>query len=121
MPLNKPRKALVRAPLKVAYDVGAILLELVRIPLRLWLRLAELAGAGVLATWRATWPGMLVIVRACRRLLAAAERTVTPARTAIVVALLAVAALAASQFVDYRAVEIGALDYKGVTAVAPPP
>lgn len=115
------RNSLVKAPLKVAYDLGAILLELVRIPLRLWLRLAELAGAGVLATWRAAWPLMLAFARAGRRLLAAAERAVTPARTAIVVALLAVAALAASQFVDYRAVEIGAPDYKGITAVAPPP
>jgi hypothetical protein len=37
------------------------------------------------------------------------------------VALAAIAGLAASQFVDYRAVSIGAPDYHGVAGVAPPP
>ncbi len=115
------RRSVVRAPLKVAYDVGAIVVELVRIPIGLWLRLAALAGAGVLAAWRAAWPVMAAVARAGRRFFAAAERVVTPARAAVVVALLAVAALAASQFVDYRAIEIGAPDYRGVTGVAPPP
>ncbi len=64
---------------------------------------------------------MGAVARTGRRFLAAAARVVTPARTAVVVGLFAVGALAASQFVDYRAVEIGAPDYHGVTAVAPPP
>jgi hypothetical protein len=40
---------LPRAPLRVAYEVGAIALEMVRIPLRLYLRIAEIVGNAVLA------------------------------------------------------------------------
>jgi hypothetical protein len=36
-------KGLMKAPLRVAYEVGAIALEVLRIPLRLWLRAAEIA------------------------------------------------------------------------------
>jgi hypothetical protein len=118
---RRPSESITKAPLRVAYELGAILVELVRIPLRIWLRLAEPAGTVVLALWRVVWPAARAIGRGARRLLAAAERAVTPGRTAIVIALLAVAALVASQFVDYRAVEVGAPDYHGVTAVAPPP
>ena len=114
-------RSVARAPLKVAYDVGGIVVEVVRIPIGLWLRLAALAGAVVLAAWRAAWPVLGSVARVGRRFLAAAERVVTPGRTAVVVALLAIAALVASQFVDYRAVEIGAPDYHRVTAIAPPP
>jgi hypothetical protein len=50
-----------------------------------------------------------------------AERTVTPARGLAVVVLAATIALGASQFTDYRAVEIGALSYQGLENVAPAP
>src|SRR5947208_16869994 len=53
--------------------------------------------------------------------LAAASRVVSPRRTTAFVALSAVAALAASQFVNYRAIEIGAGAYSGLAGVAPPP
>jgi hypothetical protein len=51
----------------------------------------------------------------------ALARSVTPARASACVAVAATAGLAASQFVDYRAVAIGAPDYHGVAGVAPPP
>jgi hypothetical protein len=49
------------------------------------------------------------------------ERQVTPARGLTVVALAATITLGASQFTDYRAVEIGAPSYSGVESVAPAP
>jgi hypothetical protein len=107
--------------MKVAYELGAIVLEIVRIPLRVWLRAAEVAGAVVLRLWRGTVPILAALGRVLRRAVAVSARVVTPARTAIFVALFAAAALAASQFVHYRAIEIGAHAYRGVAGVAPPP
>ena len=49
------------------------------------------------------------------------ERTVTPARGLAVVALAATIGLGASQFSDYRAVEIGATSYRAVENLAPAP
>src|SRR2546423_127360 len=63
-PARSPRSRagrLLLAPLKVGYDVGAILVEVLRIPLRLWLRVAEAAGAAVLALWRVAWPPMIAL------------------------------------------------------------
>jgi hypothetical protein len=54
-----------------------------------------------------------------RRLLRLAERKVTPARGLAVVALAATIGLGASQFTDYRAVEVGAASYRTVENVAP--
>jgi hypothetical protein len=51
----------------------------------------------------------------------ALARLVTPARATVVVVLAAVVALAASQLVDYRTVEIGAHRYAGLAGVAGPP
>ena len=116
-----PRGARLKAPLRVAYEVGAILVEIVRIPIGFWLRFAELAGGVVLAAWRAGRPLLAAIGRAILRLVAWASRVVTPVRASVVVALIAVIALAASQFVDYRAVQIGAPQYRHVGSVAPPP
>ena len=48
-------------------------------------------------------------------------RLVSPARATVVVALAAVAALAASQLVDYRTVQIGAARYGRVAGVAAAP
>ena len=50
------------------------------------------------------------------------ERHVTPARAVAAVALVAIGALAASQWLDYRAVSVGNDAYSGtVGIVAPPP
>ena len=114
-------KSASRAARGVAYEVGAILVEVVRIPLGAWLWLAERVGAVVLALWRVLWPALVALARAARRLGRWATRAVTPARASFAVALFAAGALAASQFADYRAVQIGAPDYQGVTSVAPPP
>jgi len=50
-----------------------------------------------------------------------AERTLTPARALALVALAAVICLGASQFGDYRAVEVGAPQYRGVESIAQAP
>ena len=66
---------------------------------------------------RARVPPMELGLRALRF----GERVVTPARGLAVVALAATVTLGASQFSDYRAVEIGAPSYTGVENVAPAP
>jgi hypothetical protein len=53
--------------------------------------------------------------------LATASRVLNPRRATALVALVSMAALAGSQLVDYRAVEIGASRYQGVSGVAAPP
>jgi hypothetical protein len=60
-------KGLLNAPLRVVYEVGAIALEMLRIPLRLWLRIAEIAGGAVLARWRMAWTRLLALTRGSRR------------------------------------------------------
>ena len=51
-----------------------------------------------------------------------AERHLTPARAVAAVAMVACAALAASQWLDYRSVSVGIDAYAGeVGAIAPPP
>jgi uncharacterized membrane protein len=63
------------------------------------------------------WPGQLWLRGAVRF----GERVITPARGLAVVALASTITLAASQFSDYRAVEIGTPSYTGVENVAPAP
>jgi hypothetical protein len=53
-------------------------------------------------------------------LLAASSRAINPRRATACVALAAIAAIAGSQLVDYRAVEIGAGRYGAAAGVAPP-
>jgi hypothetical protein len=86
-----------------------------------WLRIAELLGGLLLVVARALWPPLLAALRATRRGLVVAERVVTPERAVAVVVVAAAGVLAASQFVDYRGVEIGAPAYADVQAVAPAP
>ncbi len=50
-----------------------------------------------------------------------AGRVITPARALVVVALVATICLGASQLGDYRAVEVGAPQYRGVDTIAPAP
>jgi hypothetical protein len=102
-------------------EIVAIAREMVRIPAALWMGAAERAGAATLAAWRRLWPPLVAIWRAGRRLEGWAERELTPARATAVVLAVAIGALAASQFVDYREVRAGVPDYAGVEDVAPPP
>jgi hypothetical protein len=87
----------------------------------LWLRAAEALGNAILWVERRVRPVVLAALRGARRGLRVAEREVTPRRALAFVVIAAAAALAASQFVDYRGVRIGAPAYAGVEAVAPAP
>jgi hypothetical protein len=86
-----------------------------------WIRTAEILGNAILWVERRLRPVVLAGLRALRRALAFAERVVTPRRAVAFVVIAAAAALAASQFVDYRGVRIGAPAYADVEAVAPAP
>jgi hypothetical protein len=99
-----------------------IVREMLAIPLQLWLAIAEPLGAAVLFVWeRLVLPVAVMVTELARRALEWAEDEVTPARAAVAVALGATAALAASQFFDYREVTAGTPAYSGVEAVAPAP
>ena len=86
-----------------------------------WIRTAEILGEGILWVERRLRPLLLAALRGLRSGLRYAERVVTPRRTVAFVVVAAAVALAASQFVDYRGVRIGAPQYAGVEAVAPAP
>ena len=91
-------------------------------PWRLWLGAAEVAGRFVLRAWQAVGLPLVELgLGALRGALRFSEREVTPARGLAVAALAATIALGASQFSDYRAVEIGAPQYRAVENVAPAP
>jgi hypothetical protein len=99
-----------------------IVREMLAIPLQMWLAIAEPLGAAVLFVWeRLVLPVAVMVTELARRALEWAEDEVTPARAAVAVALGATAALAASQFFDYREVTAGTPAYSGVEAVAPAP
>jgi hypothetical protein len=117
-------------PRRAAGASGAVAVELVKlvremlvIPAQLWMALAELAGAATLAVWRrAVRPALVATLRLARAIIRVAERHVTPARAVAVVALATLAALAASQWLDYRTISVGTGAYSGdVGAVAPAP
>jgi hypothetical protein len=86
----------------------------------LWPRLRPLLALffnGVAAIERAIrWACALLV-----RLASAAGEIVTPARAAAALLIAAGAGLAASQFIDYRAVEIGQPGYEGLPQVAQAP
>lgn len=83
---------------------------------------AEVVGDILLSAWDAVVvPPLEVGRRGVRAAVRFGERTVTPARGLAVVALTAAITLGASQFRDYRAIEIGAPAYSGVGAEAPAP
>jgi hypothetical protein len=103
-------KAVGRLALGGLQEIGAI-----------WLRIAELAGFALLAVAGALWSPLLATLRALARGLATAERIVTPERAVASVVVVAAVVLGASQFVDYRGIEIGSPAYTEVEAVAPPP
>jgi hypothetical protein len=116
------RAKLVRAAKSVAVDVLGIARELLRWPARIWMTVAEALGKVILAAWvRGVHPAWRVVLRALRLGLAFSERTVTPARGLAVVALAATITLGASQFGNYRAVEVGKPAYTKVEDVAQAP
>jgi len=91
-------------------------------PWRLWLGAAEVAGGFVLRAWQAVGLPLVELgLGALRGALRFSEREVTPARGLAVVALAATIGLGASQFSDYRAVEVGAASYRAVENLAPAP
>jgi hypothetical protein len=103
-------------------DLVAIVREILAWPARLWLGAAEVAGELVLRAWEAAVLPLIELgMRVVRAALRLVERAVTPARGLVVVALAATIALGASQFSDYRAVEVGAASYRAVESVAPAP
>jgi hypothetical protein len=121
-PPAKPPGALVRALRSRLVELVAILRELLVIAGRAWLRAAEVVGEIVLSAWdAAVLPPLELGLRGWRAAVRFGERQVTPARGLAVVALTATITLGASQFRDYRAIEIGAPSYSGVEAVAPAP
>ena len=108
----------------IGVEVAKLAREMVVIPLQLWLAAAEVAGGVVLAALAAVRPARCSRALGARspRPLRFAERRVTPARGVAAVGLVAIGALAASQWLDYRAISVGADAYSGaVGSVAPPP
>lgn len=122
-PESRPRRPAERrgAIVRVGYDLGAIAVELVAIPARAWMRVAERVGGVVLAAARAAWPPLVALWRLAGAGVDRASRIVTPARMMVVVTLSAALALAGSQFVDYRAVQVGQPQYRAVESVAAAP
>lgn len=115
-------EALARTLLSALVDLVSIVRELLAWSARLWLGAAEVAGEIVLSAWKAAvLPPLELGLRGLRAGLRFGERQVTPARGLTVVALAAAITLGASQFSDYRAVEIGAPSYSGVENVASAP
>jgi hypothetical protein len=103
-------------------DLVAILRELLSWLARAWLRAAEMVGELVLSVWEAVvLPPLELGLRGWRAAVRFGEREITPARGLAVVALTATVTLGASQFRDYRAIEIGAPSYSGVGTAAPAP
>lgn len=120
-PAARKAKGAARAVLSVAADVLGVAREMLRWPVRIWMGTAEALGSLILAAWRrVVLPAVRVAWRALKAGVAFGERTVTPARGLTVVALAATIILGASQFRDYRAVQVGAPDYN-VNSVAQAP
>jgi hypothetical protein len=107
----------------IGVEVAKLAREMVVIPLHLWLAAAEVAGRIVLGAWlRFVLPVLRALGRAGAAALRLGERHVTPARGVTAVGLVAIGALAASQWLDYRSISIGADAYSdAVGSVAPPP
>jgi hypothetical protein len=97
--------------------------EMLVIPAQLWLALAEIVGVAVLAVWRrALKPVLLAALAALRAVYRFALRHVRPVHGVIAVTAVAIVALAASQWVDYRGISVGTNAYsESVQMVAPAP
>ena len=75
----------------------------------------------MLAAWLRIWPYLVRLWKLAGRVLARAERVVTPARVTVGVALLTAVALAGSQWADLSAVSVGTDAYIGLEDIAPAP
>lgn len=108
---------------KVVVELLELGREMLVIPAALFIAIAEYAGGAVLFVWRrALWPLARAVIVAAAAGYRLAARHVTAARAVGVVAIAALVALAASQWLDYRAISIGTDDYAGsVGLIAPPP
>ena len=125
---TRPRGAISKAPatlLRSVWRLGAELVsiarEMLRIPAQLYMRVAELAGAAVLAGWRLVRPVLEAALRGLGAALRLAQREVTPLRATVAVAVVAAIGLGASQFADYREITIGTPQYTGLDSVVPAP
>lgn len=107
----------------VVVELAKLVREMLVIPLALWLAAAEIAGSIVLELWlRAVLPALRTLSRLTVAAFRLGQLHLTPARAVAAVALVAIGALAASQWLDYRAVSVGNDNYSGtVGIVAPPP
>ena len=113
---------LLRGVVGVLAEALRIVREMLVIPAQMWLAIAEPAGAAVYAVWRRLIVPVAVTVSSLvRTALRWAQVHVTPGRAALIVAVGAAAALAASQFLDYRGISVGTPAYEGVETVAPAP
>jgi hypothetical protein len=127
---SKRRQAVTTEARKLGGGVTSVVTEVLKlgremlvIPTELWLGAAEIAGAFVLKVWmRGLRPLLIGLWKFARAAVRLAERYVTPARAVVAVSLVAVGALAASQWLDYHSVTVGTDAYAGaVGAVAPAP
>lgn len=107
----------------IGVEVAKLAREMIVIPVQLWLALAEIVAKPVLEGWRRVLlPLLRLIGRAAAACLRFGERHVTPARAVAATCFVAIGALAASQWLDYRSVSVGNDAYSGtVGIVAPPP
>ena len=102
-----PEWARFRAPKgrSIGVELAKLGREMLVIPAQAWMALAELAGALVLTVWRrVAWPLVATAASIVRGAYRRAARHVTPARAVAVVTLAALVTLAASQWLDYRAI-----------------
>jgi hypothetical protein len=113
---------------RVLDGLAATLVELLRIvrealaiPAQVWLAIAELLGAAVLAVWQRTVGVALDVYRLVRAAIWWAQGHVRPAYGVIAVCVGAAGALVASQFIDYRGISVGTPAYAEVETVAPAP
>ena len=107
----------------VGVELAKLAREMVAIPLGLWLAAAEIVAKPVLEVWlRVLLPALRALGRAAAATLRFGERHVTPGRAVAACVAVAIGALAASQWLDYRSISIGADAYAGAVGdVAPPP
>ena len=106
---------------RTSAELLALAREMLRIPAALYMRIAERLGDLVLAAWLRIWPYFVRLWHLAGRVLAWAERAVTPARVTVGVALLTAAALAASQWGDLSAISTGVDAYQGLEDVVAAP
>ncbi|MCD6014640.1 MAG: hypothetical protein K0R88_724 [Solirubrobacterales bacterium] len=119
-PRTGARKGEGSGPDREAHGPGR---EMFVIPAQLWLAVAEIAGIAVLFGWRrALRPPLVAVLALIRAAYRLALSRVSPARAVTAVCLVAIASLAASQWLTYRGISVGTDAYSGgVEAVAPAP